>query len=221
MVKVKSEFLLHTDQLDAPKDVCDLVLQVIVRHLPRPIVGRLVLQQSRVEQLGEQDVDGGETHLVLGIHIRLVAGVLEKQLDNVLLGVEAGGVEGRGQELLVDMSSTGASLPVSLCHWMRMKIELSQPQHISSHPIPSNLKAGLDKRSGVKVILINGQMQNGLVADLHKSFKEFSNSWQPPSHSARPDCSRPPEQLPERPRTRAAHCPPDTGPTQTGGKLIR
>ena len=110
MVKVKSEFLLHTDQLDAPKDVCDLILQVIVRHLPRPIVGRLVLQQSRVEQLGEQDVDGGETHLVLGIHIRLVAGVLEKQLDNVLLGVEAGGVEGRGQELLVDMSSTGASL---------------------------------------------------------------------------------------------------------------
>ena len=96
MVKVKAKLLLHADQLDAPKDVRDLLLEVLVRHLTRSTVGRLVLQQGRVEQFGEQDVDGGEAQLVLCIHVRLVAGILEQQLDNVLLGVKAGGVEGRG-----------------------------------------------------------------------------------------------------------------------------
>ena len=41
-------------------------------------------------------MDGGEAELVLCIHVRLVAGILEQQLDNVLLGVKAGSVEGRG-----------------------------------------------------------------------------------------------------------------------------
>ena len=94
MVKVKAELLLHADQLDAPENVRNLILQVLVRHLTRPTVGRLVLKQGRVEQLGEQDVDGGEAQLVLRIHVRLVAGVLEQQLDDVLLGVVAGSVEG-------------------------------------------------------------------------------------------------------------------------------
>ena len=112
MVKVKAKLLLHADQLDAPEDVRDLLLQLLVGHLTRSTVGRLVLQQSRVEQLGEQDVDGGEAELVLCIHVRLVAGVLEQQLDDILLGVEAGRVEGRGQKLLVDMPSTSSCLGV-------------------------------------------------------------------------------------------------------------
>ena len=112
MVKVEAKLLLHADQLDAPEDVRDLILELLVRHLTRSTVGRLVLQQSRVEQLGEQDVDGGEAELVLRVHVRLVAGVLEQQLDDVLLGVEAGRVEGRGQKLLVDMPSTSSCLRV-------------------------------------------------------------------------------------------------------------
>ena len=113
MVEVKAELLLHADQLDAPKNVRDLLLQVVVRHLTRPAVGRLVLQQGRVEQLGEQDVDGGEAELVLRVHVRLVAGELEEQLDDVLLGVVAGSVQGRRQELLVDMPSTCTGLSIS------------------------------------------------------------------------------------------------------------
>ena len=113
MVKVKAKLLLHADQLDAPENVRNLILQVLVRHLTRPTVGRLVLKQGRVEQLGEQDVDGGEAQLVLRIHVRLVAGVLEQQLDDVLLGVVASSVEGRGRKLLVDMSSTCSCLRVS------------------------------------------------------------------------------------------------------------
>ena len=57
-------------------------------------------------------MDGGEAKLVLRVHVRLVAGVLEQQLDDVLLGVEAGRVEGRGQKLLVDMPSTSSCLRV-------------------------------------------------------------------------------------------------------------
>ena len=113
MVEVKAQLLLHADQLDAAEDVGDLLLQVVVGDLAWPRVGWLVLEQGGVEELGEQDVDGGEAHLVLRVHVRLVAGVLEQQLDDVLLGVEAGRVEGRGQKLLVDMPSTCSCLRVS------------------------------------------------------------------------------------------------------------
>ena len=58
-------------------------------------------------------MDGGEAELVLRVHVRLVAGELEEQLDDVLLGVVAGSVQGRRQELLVDMPSTCTSLSIS------------------------------------------------------------------------------------------------------------
>ena len=58
-------------------------------------------------------MDGGEAELVLRVHVRLVAGELEEQLDDVLLGVVAGSVQGRRQELLVDMPSTRTSLSIS------------------------------------------------------------------------------------------------------------
>ena len=114
MVEVEAQLLLHADQLDAAEDVGDLVLKVVVGDLARPCVGRLVLEQGGVEELGEQDVDGGEAHLVLRVHVRLVAGELEQQLDHVLLGVEASCVQGGGEQLLVDMASTGSSLTIGL-----------------------------------------------------------------------------------------------------------
>ena len=113
MVEVEAQLLLHADQLDAAEDVGDLVLKVVVGDLARPCVGRLVLEQGGVEELGEQDVDGGEAHLVLRVHVRLVAGELEEQLDDVLLGVVAGRMQGRRQELLVDMPSTCTGLSIS------------------------------------------------------------------------------------------------------------
>ena len=58
-------------------------------------------------------MDGGEAELVLRVHVRLVAGELEEELDDVLLGVVASGVEGRGRKLLVDMPSTRSCLRVS------------------------------------------------------------------------------------------------------------
>ena len=114
MVEVEAQLLLHTDQLDAAEDVRDLLLQVLVGDLPWPRVGRLVLEQGGVEELGEQDVDGGEAHLVLGVHVRLVAGELEQQLDDVLLGVEASRVQRGGEQLLVDMAGAGSSLRIGL-----------------------------------------------------------------------------------------------------------
>ena len=114
MVEVEAQFLLHADQLDAAEDVRDLLLQVLVGDLPWPCVGRLVLEQGGVEELGEQDVDGGEAHLVLRVHVRLVAGELEQQLDHVLLGVEASRVQRGGEQLLVDMAGAGSSLRIGL-----------------------------------------------------------------------------------------------------------
>ena len=114
MVEVEAQLLLHADQLDAAEDVRDLLLQVLVGDLPWPCVGRLVLEQGGVEELGEQDVDGGEAHLVFRVHVRLVAGELEQQLDHVLLGVEASRVQRRGEQLLVDMAGAGSSLRIGL-----------------------------------------------------------------------------------------------------------
>ena len=114
MVEVKAQLLLHADQLDAAEDVGDLLLQVLVGDLAWPRVGWLVLEQGRVEELGKQDVDGGEAHLVLRVHVRLVAGELEQQLDHVLLGVEAGRVQGGGEQLLVHMARAGSSLTIGL-----------------------------------------------------------------------------------------------------------
>ena len=52
MVKVKSEFLLHANQLDTRKDVRDLVLQIIIRHFAWSVVRWFILEESRVEELG-------------------------------------------------------------------------------------------------------------------------------------------------------------------------
>ena len=114
VVEVKAQLLLHADQLDAAEDVGDLLLQVVIGDLPWPCVGWLVLEQGGVEELGKQDVDGGEAHLVFRVHVRLVAGELEQQLDHVLLGVEAGRVKRGGEQLLVDMARAGSSLRIGL-----------------------------------------------------------------------------------------------------------
>ena len=52
--------------------------------------------------------------LIPNKHSNLVAGELEEQLDDVLLGDVASRVQGRGEQLLVDMTSTRSCLSISI-----------------------------------------------------------------------------------------------------------